>query len=164
MTLLMNLANACQLESKIAAMFRGDRINTSEKRSVLHTATRARVDDPPVWVKGHFDPSSSSAETTENAVRKEAVTRRTLGALRTTCTQRHPSTPSNARSLRGLYDVFSLLPLTNFCVALCTFSFLCAVLAVLFGLVLKDCPGARATGAHSSFLQCRARRCSRGRR
>jgi glucose-6-phosphate isomerase len=75
MTLLMNLANACQLESRIAAMFRGDRINTSEKRSVLHTATRARVDDPPVWVKGNFD-SSSNAETTENAVRRMGMTRK----------------------------------------------------------------------------------------
>ena len=38
--LLVALAEAAGLQARIAAMFRGDRINTSEDRSVLHTALR----------------------------------------------------------------------------------------------------------------------------
>jgi glucose-6-phosphate isomerase len=47
--LLMDLAGACGLRERIAAMFRGDRINTTENRAVLHVALRApaasRIDD-----------------------------------------------------------------------------------------------------------------------
>ena len=39
--LLMDLGRACGLEERIAAMFRGDKINTTEKRAVLHVALRA---------------------------------------------------------------------------------------------------------------------------
>ncbi len=39
--LLQELARACELEERIAAMFRGDRINTTEDRAVLHVALRA---------------------------------------------------------------------------------------------------------------------------
>jgi glucose-6-phosphate isomerase len=39
--LLQELARACALEERIAAMFRGDRINTTEDRAVLHVALRA---------------------------------------------------------------------------------------------------------------------------
>lgn len=39
--LLFSLADECGLRERIAAMFRGDAINTTEKRSVLHTALRA---------------------------------------------------------------------------------------------------------------------------
>ncbi len=38
--LLTKLATACQLPEQIKAMFDGDRINTTENRSVLHTALR----------------------------------------------------------------------------------------------------------------------------
>lgn len=38
--LLLELARACEVEAKREAMFRGDRINTTENRSVLHTALR----------------------------------------------------------------------------------------------------------------------------
>ncbi|MBX3688245.1 glucose-6-phosphate isomerase [Dokdonella sp.] len=38
--LLLRLAEACALRERIAAMFRGDRINTSEDRAVLHVALR----------------------------------------------------------------------------------------------------------------------------
>jgi glucose-6-phosphate isomerase len=41
MRLLIDLANACDLRSKIDAMFRGDKINVTENRAVLHTALRA---------------------------------------------------------------------------------------------------------------------------
>ncbi|MFX5705865.1 hypothetical protein ABTE52_23030, partial [Acinetobacter baumannii] len=34
MTLLMNLARQCDLQDRIEAMFRGDRINATEQRSV----------------------------------------------------------------------------------------------------------------------------------
>jgi len=39
--LLVALAEDCGLQDKIAAMFRGDRINTTENRAVLHVALRA---------------------------------------------------------------------------------------------------------------------------
>ena len=42
--LLCDLAHECNLESKIAAMFRGDRINITEDRPVLHIALRAKPD------------------------------------------------------------------------------------------------------------------------
>ena len=39
--LLRELAEACQLPQRIAAMFNGERINTTENRAVLHVALRA---------------------------------------------------------------------------------------------------------------------------
>jgi glucose-6-phosphate isomerase len=39
--LLLNLAAECGLGERIAAMFRGERINVTEQRAVLHTALRA---------------------------------------------------------------------------------------------------------------------------
>src|SRR5450759_4375634 len=39
--LLVSLAEECGLRERIAAMFRGERINATEKRAVLHTALRA---------------------------------------------------------------------------------------------------------------------------
>jgi glucose-6-phosphate isomerase len=42
--LLIELANECDLRRKIEAMFRGDKINLTEKRAVLHTALRAPRD------------------------------------------------------------------------------------------------------------------------
>ena len=41
LALLVALAEDCGLQDKIAAMFRGDRINTTENRAVLHVALRA---------------------------------------------------------------------------------------------------------------------------
>ncbi|MBV9390562.1 MAG: glucose-6-phosphate isomerase [Verrucomicrobia bacterium] len=42
--LLLNLANACKLRERIDAMFRGDKINVTEHRAVLHVALRAPRD------------------------------------------------------------------------------------------------------------------------
>ncbi|MDO4631662.1 MAG: glucose-6-phosphate isomerase [Corynebacterium sp.] len=42
---LFNLARAAKLEDHIEAMFRGDKINNTENRSVLHTALRLPVDN-----------------------------------------------------------------------------------------------------------------------
>ena len=42
--LLIDLANARGLRERIDAMFRGDKINTTEGRAVLHTALRNRSD------------------------------------------------------------------------------------------------------------------------
>jgi glucose-6-phosphate isomerase len=42
--LLLQLARECSLEERIAAMFRGDKINVSEDRAVLHVALRAPRD------------------------------------------------------------------------------------------------------------------------
>ena len=39
--LLLELADACDLRGRIAAMFRGERINRTEDRAVLHVALRA---------------------------------------------------------------------------------------------------------------------------
>ena len=39
--LLVRLAEECGLRERIAAMFRGEQINVTEKRAVLHTALRA---------------------------------------------------------------------------------------------------------------------------
>jgi glucose-6-phosphate isomerase len=41
LTLLLQLAEECGLRARIDAMFRGDKINVTEKRSVLHVALRA---------------------------------------------------------------------------------------------------------------------------
>jgi glucose-6-phosphate isomerase len=41
MRLLVDLAEACGLRGRVDAMFRGDRINTTEHRAVLHVALRA---------------------------------------------------------------------------------------------------------------------------
>lgn len=38
---LLKIPNECSMQAKIEAMYRGDRINLSEDRSVLHTALRA---------------------------------------------------------------------------------------------------------------------------
>lgn len=42
--LLVALAHACEVEEKRDAMFRGDRINSTERRSVLHIALRKPAD------------------------------------------------------------------------------------------------------------------------
>lgn len=44
--LLVSLASAAGLKDKIAAMFRGDTINSTENRAVLHTALRAQGEQP----------------------------------------------------------------------------------------------------------------------
>src|SRR5258706_6352980 len=40
-TLLLSLAEACSLRERIEAMFRGDKINVTEQRAVLHVSLRA---------------------------------------------------------------------------------------------------------------------------
>ncbi|MDD2863719.1 MAG: glucose-6-phosphate isomerase [Methylococcales bacterium] len=49
--LLINLAKQAGLESKINAMFSGEKINITEKRAVLHTALRNRANTP-IYVDG----------------------------------------------------------------------------------------------------------------
>ncbi|MEW5303608.1 MAG: hypothetical protein WDW36_006284 [Sanguina aurantia] len=49
--LLLNLAEESGLREKIDAMFRGDHINSTEDRAVLHVATRARRDQK-IMVEG----------------------------------------------------------------------------------------------------------------
>ena len=51
MKLLLNLARECDLENKIKAMFKGDKINVAERRPVLHIALRNRANTP-VYVDG----------------------------------------------------------------------------------------------------------------
>ena len=46
MKLLLNLARECDLENKIKAMFKGDKINVTERRPVLHIALRNRANTP----------------------------------------------------------------------------------------------------------------------
>ena len=47
LSLLLDLARAVDLSDRIAAMFRGDPINSTEKRAVLHTALRSDFAGPP---------------------------------------------------------------------------------------------------------------------
>src|ERR1700687_2492209 len=49
--LLLELAEACSLRERIKAMFRGDRINVTERRAVLHAALRAPPSEP-IFVDG----------------------------------------------------------------------------------------------------------------
>ena len=49
--LLIELAKFAGLESKINALFSGEKINTTERRAVLHTALRNRSNQP-VYVDG----------------------------------------------------------------------------------------------------------------
>lgn len=49
--LLLQLAGECKLKDAITAMFNGDLINETEKRSVLHTALR-NFSDHPVFAEG----------------------------------------------------------------------------------------------------------------
>ncbi len=51
LSLLIELANQCDLETRISAMFNGDKINNSENRAVLHTALRNQSDRA-VYVDG----------------------------------------------------------------------------------------------------------------
>ncbi len=51
MHLLLALAEECGLRERIEAMFRGDKINITENRAVLHTALRARRDQH-IYVDG----------------------------------------------------------------------------------------------------------------
>ena len=50
--LLAELAAACGLQQRTAAMFRGERINSTENRPVLHVALRAPIDET-ILVHGH---------------------------------------------------------------------------------------------------------------
>jgi Phosphoglucose isomerase len=52
MQLLFALARRQKLQEKIAAMCRGDKINNTENRAVLHTALRAAPEDGPIMVDG----------------------------------------------------------------------------------------------------------------
>ena len=49
--LLIDLANHAELDTKINAMFSGEKINTTEHRAVLHTALRNKSNHP-VYVEG----------------------------------------------------------------------------------------------------------------
>ena len=52
LSLLVDLANACNLQTKIESLFAGEKINRTEQRAVLHTALRNQKDSP-VYVDGH---------------------------------------------------------------------------------------------------------------
>jgi glucose-6-phosphate isomerase len=50
--LLLDLAKSRKVEDATQAMFSGGKINTTEGRAVLHTALRARPEDPPITLDG----------------------------------------------------------------------------------------------------------------
>ena len=76
--LLLQLAEECGLRERIDAMFRGDKINVTEKRAVLHVALRAP--------QGR-DRSSSTA--------------RTSCPRSTPCSTRWPTSPTASAAARG---------------------------------------------------------------
>src|SRR5271170_2293131 len=49
LSLLFDLARAADLKGRTAAMFRGDPINSTEQRAVLHTALRSVLRGPPAF-------------------------------------------------------------------------------------------------------------------
>ena len=61
MSLLLALAKRQGLEGKIASLFRGDEINPTEHRPVLHTVTRAAKGDGPIFVRAAAPPSPPDA-------------------------------------------------------------------------------------------------------
>jgi len=70
--LLLDLARAVELESKRDAMFRGDRINKTENRAVLHTALRRR-EKSPLNLDGHDIMADIIAERTKMFALAEGV-------------------------------------------------------------------------------------------
>ncbi len=87
--LLIALAEECGLRERTAAMFRGDTINTTEKRSVLHVALRApatqRILVEGVDVIAQVHAVLSRMEKFADGVRSG----RWLGATKKTHPQRH---------------------------------------------------------------------------
>ena len=61
LSLLLDLARAVDLEGKRDAMFRGEKINQTENRAVLHTALRRR-DQSPLLLDGHNIMADIAAE------------------------------------------------------------------------------------------------------
>lgn len=78
---LFSLARAAGVERKRDAMLRGDKINSSEGRAVLHAATRAA--DPPAAVRAEIIGARDSALAFAAAVRSGAVRGSTGEALTT---------------------------------------------------------------------------------
>jgi glucose-6-phosphate isomerase len=68
LSLLLDLARAANLSDRIAAMFRGDPINSTEKRAVLHTALRSDFAGPPA-IQAEVKASRQKLKTYVAAVR-----------------------------------------------------------------------------------------------
>jgi glucose-6-phosphate isomerase len=68
LSLLLDLARAVDLSDRIAAMFRGDPINSTEKRAVLHTALRSDFAGPPA-IQAEVKASRQKLKTYVAAVR-----------------------------------------------------------------------------------------------
>src|SRR5271163_2052948 len=68
LTLLFDLAREIDLPGRIEAMFRGDPINTTEKRAVLHTALRSSFAGPPA-IQAEVKASRQKLKTYAAAVR-----------------------------------------------------------------------------------------------
>ena len=61
--LLVRLAEECGLRQRTDAMFRGDKINITEKRAVLHTALRAPKGRRSSWTARTSCPKSTPSST-----------------------------------------------------------------------------------------------------
>jgi glucose-6-phosphate isomerase len=68
LSLLLDLARAVHLSDRIAAMFRGDPINSTEKRAVLHTALRSNFAGTPA-IQAEVKASRQKLKTYVAAVR-----------------------------------------------------------------------------------------------
>ena len=61
--LLLQLAEESGLRARIDAMFRGEKINITEDRAVLHVALRARKGQPSSWTTRTWCPRSTPCST-----------------------------------------------------------------------------------------------------
>jgi len=69
LALLFELARAAGLPARVAAMFRGDAINTTERRAVLHTALRSAFAGPPA-IQAEVKDSRQKLSSFAQAVRR----------------------------------------------------------------------------------------------
>eukprot|EP00629_Pelagomonadales_sp_RCC1024_P008239 CAMPEP_0119274664 /NCGR_PEP_ID=MMETSP1329-20130426/12591_1 /TAXON_ID=114041 /ORGANISM="Genus nov. species nov., Strain RCC1024" /LENGTH=702 /DNA_ID=CAMNT_0007275003 /DNA_START=91 /DNA_END=2196 /DNA_ORIENTATION=+ len=73
MDLLFRLARAMEVPRKIAQMKNGERINTSERRAVLHTALRARREDANRVALGTMHPNIDTTHTSQQGLQHNFV-------------------------------------------------------------------------------------------
>ena len=87
--LLIQLAEECGLKERIEAMFRGDKINITEKRAVLHVALRAPKGTIDCRGRRERRARSSRGARQDGGLRRARPRRRVEGSHRQAHSQRH---------------------------------------------------------------------------